>query len=125
MTDHEERAPSEPSPRDPGTLPEASDGTPPDRPAEPHAQPALLPRTRTSAAFKGFAGGAVVLLLLLVFILENTARVKISYFGATAHVALGVALLLAAVGGALLIGIIGAARISQLRRQAKRRDAAP
>jgi lipopolysaccharide assembly protein A len=106
-------------------LPESSGGTPLDRPIDPQAQPVLLPRTRTSAAFKGFAGGAVVLLLLLIFILENTERVKISYFGATGHIALGVALLLAAVGGALLIAIVGAARISQLRRQAKRRDSAP
>ena len=82
--------------------------------------PATPPRTRTSAAFKGFAAGAVVLLLLLIFILENTQRVKISYFGASGHLALGVALLLAAVGGALLVAILGAARISQLRRHARR-----
>jgi uncharacterized integral membrane protein len=63
---------------------------------------------------------AIVLILLLIFILENTQSVKISYFGAGGHVALGVALLLAAVGGALLVGILGAARIAQLRRHAKR-----
>ena len=40
---------------------------------------------------------AVVLLLLLVFILENSQRVDISYFGAHGHLPLGVALLLAAV----------------------------
>jgi uncharacterized integral membrane protein len=64
--------------------------------------------------------GAIVLILLLVFILENTQSVEVSYFGASGHVALGVALLLAAVGGALLIGILGAARIAQVRRHAKR-----
>ena len=58
--------------------------------------------------------GAIVLILLLIFILENTQSVKISYFGASGHVALGVALLFAAVGGALLVGILGAARIAQL-----------
>lgn len=84
------------------------------------AKPSGAPRTRTSAAFKGFVGGALVLLLLLIFILENTERVKISYFGATGHLTLGVALLLAAVGGALLVAIVGAARISQLRLYAKR-----
>jgi len=62
----------------------------------------------------------LVLVLLLVFILENTRTVTISYFGASAHLALGVALLLAAVGGALLVGILGAARIAQLRRHARR-----
>jgi uncharacterized integral membrane protein len=78
------------------------------------------PRTRTSTAFSGFVAGAIVLILLLVFILENTQSVKISYFGATGHVALGVALLLAAVGGALLVGLLGLARIAQLRRHTKR-----
>ena len=78
------------------------------------------PRTRTSTAFTGFVAGAIVLILLLVFILENTQSVKISYFGASGHVALGVALLLAAVGGALLVGLVGAARIAQVRRHAKR-----
>jgi uncharacterized integral membrane protein len=77
-------------------------------------------RSRTSAAFKGFVAGAVVLLLLLIFILQNTQRVKVSYLGASGHLPLGVALLLAAVGGALLVAIPGAAWITQLRRHAKR-----
>jgi uncharacterized integral membrane protein len=77
--------------------------------------PPLLP-----TAFSGFVAGAIVLILLLIFILENTQSVKISYLGASGHVALGVAVLLAAVGGALLVGILGAARIAQVRRHAKR-----
>ena len=48
---------------------------------------------------------ALVLLLLLIFILENGQRVSISYFGAHGHLPLGVALLLAAVLGALLVVI--------------------
>ena len=76
--------------------------------------------TRTSAAFKSLLAGALVLVLLLIFILENTARTRISYFGASGHMPLGVALLLAAVAGALLVGIVGAARIVQLRRRIRR-----
>lgn len=76
-------------------------------------------RTRTSVAFNSLVAGAVVLILLLVFILENTQSVKISYFGASGHISLGVALLLAAVGGALLVGLAGAARVLQLRRRIK------
>jgi uncharacterized integral membrane protein len=89
-----------------------------DQPKELQPKP---PRTRTSTAFSGFVAGAIVLILLLIFILENSQSVKISYFGASGHVALGVALLLAAVGGALLVGLLGAARIAQVRRHAKRR----
>jgi uncharacterized integral membrane protein len=65
--------------------------------------------------------GAIVLILLLIFILENTQSVKLSYFGASGQLPLGVALLLAAVGGALIVGILGSARIMQVRRHAKRR----
>jgi uncharacterized integral membrane protein len=77
-------------------------------------------RTRTSAAFKALILALVVLILLLVFILENTQRVKVSYFGAHGHLPLGVALLLSAVGGAIITGAVGGARIVQLRRQARR-----
>lgn len=65
--------------------------------------------------------GLIVLVLLLIFILENTQSVKVSWLGLGGHIALGVALLLAAVGGALIVGILGAARIAQVRRHAKRR----
>jgi uncharacterized integral membrane protein len=60
---------------------------------------------------------AVVLLLLLVFILENGQRADVGYFGAHGHLPLGVALLLAAVAGALLVIIPGTARMMQLRRR--------
>jgi len=60
------------------------------------------------------------LLLLLIFILENTQSVTISFLGADGDVPLGVALLLAAVGGALVVGLVGIARVVQLRKRAKR-----
>ena len=63
---------------------------------------------------------AVVLLLLLIFILENGQKVSVTFFGATGHLPLGVALLLAAVLGILLVVIPGTARIVQLRVTARR-----
>jgi uncharacterized integral membrane protein len=69
---------------------------------------------------------AVVLLLLLIFILQNGQDVGISYLGAHGHLPLGVALLLAAVCGILLVVLAGTARISQLRavnRRHRRADA--
>jgi len=95
-----------------------STSTPTDARA-PATQPA--PTTKTGIAFGALIAGAIVLILLLVFILENTESVKISYFGAGGHLPLGVALLLAAIGGALVTGIVGAARIVQLRRHVRRR----
>jgi uncharacterized integral membrane protein len=63
---------------------------------------------------------AVVLLLLLIFILQNAKTVDIAYFGVHGHLPLGVALLLSAVCGVLLTMLAGAARISQLRAVARR-----
>jgi len=74
-------------------------------------------RTRISAAWVGVIAAAVVLVLLLVFILQNTRSVKISYFTANGTMPLGVALLLAAVGGVLLAGVVGSLRIWQLRHR--------
>jgi putative membrane protein len=77
--------------------------------------------TRISAAWVGIIIGALVLVLLLVFILQNTASVKVSYFSATGSMPLGIALLLAAIAGMLLTGGVAALRIWQLRHRLARR----
>lgn len=84
------------------------------------ARAATPERTRAGAAFNSLVAGAVVLILLLVFILENTQSVKIGYFGITWHMSLGIALLFAAVGGALLVGLVGTVRVMQLRHRVRR-----
>lgn len=96
---------------------ELSAGKPTDR----AASAAAVPRTLAGKTFSSLVAGAIVVILLLVFILENTGSVPISYFGATGHLPLGIALLLAAVGGALIVGLVGATRIMQLRRHVRRR----
>jgi uncharacterized integral membrane protein len=63
---------------------------------------------------------ALVLLLLLIFILENGQRADIGFFGAHGHLPLGIALLLAAILGVLLVVIPGTGRIIQLRMLARR-----
>lgn len=105
-----------------GTQPSGRDATPPqprrpgpvDRPAH------RVRRTRMGGLWVAAALSALVLLLLLIFIVENGQRVSISYFGAHGHLPLGVALLLAAVLGVLLVVIPGTGRIIQLRMAARR-----
>ncbi len=63
---------------------------------------------------------AALLVLLLIFILQNTQPVQISYFTLTGSVSLAVAMLLAAVAGVLLTAIAGSLRIWQLRRRVPR-----
>jgi lipopolysaccharide assembly protein A len=107
-------------PAGPGT-PAGADAAP----VPPAAAPPELPqhkirRTRISGIWVGVACFALVLLLLLIFILQNSHTVEVSYFGAHGHLPLGVALLLAAIAGVLLIGLPSAARIVQLRATARR-----
>jgi uncharacterized integral membrane protein len=65
---------------------------------------------------------ALVLLLLLIFVLENGQVAEVSFFGAHGHLPMGVALLLAAVFGILLVALPGTARILQLRMLGHRRS---
>jgi lipopolysaccharide assembly protein A len=83
-------------------------------------QPHQIKRTRVSSVWAGVALFAVILLLLLIFILENGKTVSVSFFGASGHLPLGVALSLAAVLGVLLVVVPGTARIIQLRLTARR-----
>ena len=98
------------------------DGAGPERDGAPPAgAPATVPpRTRVSGIWVASIAAVVVLLLLLIFILQNSESVKINIFGANPTLPIGVALLLAAVLGALLVALVGAARVVQLRRTARR-----
>lgn len=80
----------------------------------------VVKRTRMGGMWFAAVAFAVVLVLLLIFILENSQKVDISFFGAHGHLPLGVALLFAAVLGILLVVIPGTARIIQLRMTARR-----
>jgi uncharacterized integral membrane protein len=108
---------------EPGALPPEPETRAPEpetRPPKPESRPpGEIPHTRTARVHNGLLAGIVVLILLLVFIIENTESVKIAYFGLGFHLPLGVALLLAAIGGALLVGVVGTARIVQLRRRVR------
>ena len=73
--------------------------------------------TRTGVIWVGLIIFTVILLLLLVFIVQNTQPVNISFFAATGHVSLAVAMLLGTVTGVLLTAIAGSLRIWQLRRR--------
>jgi lipopolysaccharide assembly protein A len=85
----------------------------------------LLARTRAGGTWVALIVFAVILILLLIFILENTKKVEISYFGVTGHLPLAVAMLLSAVAGVLLTAIAGTLRILQLRRRVRRSTSTP
>jgi uncharacterized integral membrane protein len=66
---------------------------------------------------------AFVLLLLLIFILQNGQQAQVSFLGAHGNLPMGVALLLAAVFGVLLVALPGTVRILQLRAVGRRTSA--
>jgi lipopolysaccharide assembly protein A len=99
----------------------AAPGGPAAETTEAPALPSLeVRRTRLGGIWAAVGLFALVLLLLLVFILENSHQVNIGFFGAHGHLPLGVALLMAAILGILLVIIPGGGRIMQLRRMAHR-----
>ena len=79
-----------------------------------------LRRTRIGEIWVGIIIFALVLTFLLIFILQNTRSVEISYFTARGQLPLAVAMLFSAVGGVLLTAIAGSLRIWQLRRNVRR-----
>ncbi len=77
--------------------------------------------TRTAAVWVAVAVGLTVLVLLIIFILQNQDQVLVRFLGMQGSLALGVALLIAAVGGGILVALAGGARIIQLRIHDRRR----
>ena len=100
-----------------GTVGVPADRVPADeaRPVE-SAERRVVP-TRASAAWTVAVGATVVLLLLAVFVGQNTQRAGINFLWLHGHAPIAVLLLVAAVAGAALVAAAGAARILQLRHR--------
>lgn len=76
--------------------------------------------TRAGAAWVAVAVALLLLILLIVFMLQNSTKVDVQFLGAEGRIPLGLALLIAAVGGGVVVAIAGVARITQLRINVRR-----
>jgi len=76
--------------------------------------------TRASAAWVATGVALLLLILLIVFILQNSTKVEVQFLGLSGTIPLGMALLIAAVGGGVVVAIAGVARVTQLRMNARR-----
>ena len=112
MADPTSHPETEPEPTAPPQSPPPKTSAP--RPKDP------LRRSRTSGAFAGIVLLGLLLLLLIVFIAQNTQDVQVSFLAWDGTTPLSVALLIAAVAGILLTATAGMLRIWQLRRRVKR-----
>ncbi|EON33716.1 hypothetical protein GTC6_05097 [Gordonia terrae C-6] len=76
--------------------------------------------TRTRATWFGVVIGAIILVLLLVFIVQNLDSQEIELLFWEVNLPLGVSLLIAAIAGALIVALVGGLRMLQLRRALKK-----
>ena len=77
--------------------------------------------TRAGVVWTAVVAALGVLVLLIVFFLQNQDTVQVQFMGLSGLVPLGLALFIAAVAGGILVAIAGAVRIIQLRATAHRR----
>src|SRR5947209_2919448 len=76
-------------------------------PVRPAQAPRAVPATRTSVAWAGVWVSAIVLIAVIVFILQNTRSVQVSFFGMHGALPLAVGLLIAMVAGVVVTLVLG------------------
>lgn len=91
----------------------ADEAMPPERPGT------AIAGSRVGRIWTAVAVGAIVLVLLLIFVLQNTEETEIEFLAWRFSLPLGVALLFAAIAGLLIMASAGGARIWQLRHAVK------
>jgi uncharacterized integral membrane protein len=74
----------------------------------------------SGAAWTALILGLLILILLLVFILQNNVPAAFNYMGWEFSLPLGVAMLLAAVAGALIMGLVGSVRLFRLGHRVRK-----
>ena len=109
-----------------GTTSDTTAGTSSDTSADTTAATAPAKKTpdplrgsATSGIWLAVVAFAVLLVLLAIFILQNTGSVELSFLGWSGSAPLAALLLIAAAAGALLVVMAGSLRILQLRRRVR------
>lgn len=111
MTSDPFASPDQPAVDAPGTPPMGTPAPPPK---------SAVHRTRAAALWAALTLGFLILIVLLIFIAQNTESAEFAFLGWRWSLPLGVAILFAAVAGGLLTVAVGAVRMFQLRRAAKK-----
>jgi uncharacterized integral membrane protein len=102
-------------PQAPSTSPQPTTTAPPAVPTS------RIPHTRTGATWFGICVAALLFVVLIIFMMQNTRSVQVHFLGMHGSLPLALALLIAAVGAAIVTMVVGAARITQLRRLSRTR----
>jgi uncharacterized integral membrane protein len=78
-----------------------------------------LRRSRASGTWVAVVAFAAVLLVLVIFIAQNTQRSTVTFLGWHGEAPLAVSLLIASLAGIMLAVVAGSLRIVQLRRRVR------
>jgi uncharacterized integral membrane protein len=119
MSDDAAATPSTGAPSESTTRSEPSGPTAASRPTPTDGKDPLR-GSRTSGIWAAVIGLGLVLLLLVVFIAQNTQTVNVTFLTWEGTAPLSVTLLIAAVAGLFLAVAAGTLRILQLRRRVRR-----
>ncbi|UCN14494.1 lipopolysaccharide assembly protein LapA domain-containing protein [Cellulomonas iranensis] len=114
--------PVNPEPTTPPTTPDHPDpASPAPTVSEPHTPPLThedaVVRSRTGAAWVGVCVGALVLVALVVFMMQNTAPVEVAFLGMSGSAPLALVMLIAGLAVGVVALVLGSLRIVQLRRR--------
>lgn len=96
--------------------------TPAQETTAPVTQPAKVESSIAGSTWVALILGILLLILLLVFIMQNQESAELQLFAWTMNFPIGVGMLLAAIVGALVMACVGGIRIMQLRRQVARQS---
>ena len=99
---------------DPSASPDQPSTKNPSGPAPAAGPPGTDPAaklTRAGALWTSLILGFLILIVLLIFVAQNTADTPFTFFNLHWNLPLGVAMLLAAIGGGFITFTIGTARI--------------
>lgn len=80
---------------------------------------AEVPASGAGRTWVALSIGMVLLVLLLIFIIQNMQQASVHFFGWSAHFPAGIGFLISALIGAAIVFLIGTVRIVQLRQRIK------
>lgn len=96
--------------------------TKPTYPAMEAKQPSGVQGSFAGGTWIALIAGALLLIMLLVFIMQNQDQVDLVLFAWNFRFPAGIGFLLAAISGALIMALVGGVRMFQLRRQIIKTD---
>ncbi|AXK44390.1 LapA family protein [Brachybacterium saurashtrense] len=102
-----------PAGRRSGAEPTRTDPAPPADSSE--LDPVEAGASRSAGLWISLILGAIVLVLLLIFVIQNNVTAGFRYFSAEFDLPLGVAMLFAAIAGALVMALVGSVAMIRMR----------